>query len=163
MERRLLPIVILATTLIAAGCTSAPRRSDNVIVPVVIEQGQETPGTRVARTAVEYAGVPYKYGGDTPRGFDCSGLVFYSYQKVGFDVPRTAAAQSSAARPITLDALRPGDLVFFRVKSKEVDHVGIYLGGGRFIHAPRNGRVVSAAYLDDPYYRTRLSGAGRLW
>lgn len=151
-------------TLVAAGCASSPTRTDGVVVPVVVEQGQDTAGTRVARTAVEFVGVPYKFGGDTPRGgFDCSGLVFYSHQRVGFDVPRTAVAQSLAARPVTLDELRPGDLLFFRVKSHEVDHVGIYLGGGRFVHAPRTGRVVSAAYLDDPYYRVRLSSAGRFW
>jgi cell wall-associated NlpC family hydrolase len=163
MERRVLSSIILIATLVAAGCASSPRRSDDVVIPEVIEQGQETPGTRVARTAVEYVGIPYKYGGDSPRtGFDCSGLVFYSHQRVGLDVPRTAAQQSVAAKPVTT-ALRPGDLVFFRINSREVDHVGIYLGGGRFLHAPREGRVVSAAYLDDPYYRARFSGAGRFW
>jgi cell wall-associated NlpC family hydrolase len=155
---------LIVVVVALAGCASSPRRSEDVVVPVVIEQGEETPGTRVARTAAELVGVPYKWGGETPRGgFDCSGLVFYSYQRVGYDVPRTAAEQSVAARPVPVDALRPGDLVFFRIKSSDVDHVGIYLGGGRFVHAPRNGRAVTASSLDDLYYRSRFAGAGRFW
>jgi cell wall-associated NlpC family hydrolase len=133
MMCRPLFVFVMLAALLAVGCASNPRRSDDVIVPVVIEQGQDTPGTRVARTAVEYVGVPYKYGGESPQGFDCSGLVFYSHQRVGVDVPRTAAQQSLAAKPVTTGTLRPGDLVFFRIASQEVDHVGIYLGGGRFI------------------------------
>jgi cell wall-associated NlpC family hydrolase len=155
--------IVLAAVALLAGCSSAPRRED-VPIPVVIEQGEETAGTRVARTAAELVGVPYKWGGETPReGFDCSGLVFYSYERVGLDVPRTAAEQSAAARPVPVDSLRPGDLVFFRVLSSDIDHVGIYLGGGRFVHAPRKGRVVSASKLDDLYYRSRFAGAGRFW
>jgi len=160
---RPLHLVILVAVAMLAGCSSAPRRED-VPVPQVIEQGEETPGTRVARTAADLVGIPYKWGGETPRGgFDCSGLVFYSYQRVGFDVPRTAAEQSVAARPVPIDSLRPGDLVFFHVLSNAVDHVGIYLGGGRFVHAPRKGRVVTASNLDDSYYRARFVGAGRFW
>jgi cell wall-associated NlpC family hydrolase len=156
-------LAVLLVIALLAGCSSAPRRED-MPVPVVIEQGEETGGTRVARTAAELVGIPYKWGGETPRGgFDCSGLVFYSYQRVGYEVPRTAAEQSTAARPVPVDSLRPGDLVFFRVLSSAVDHVGIYLGGGRFVHAPRKGRVVTASSLDDLYYRSRFAGAGRFW
>jgi cell wall-associated NlpC family hydrolase len=157
------PIILIAIALLA-GCASSPRRAEDVVIPAVVEQGEETPGTRVARTAAELVGVPYKWGGDTPRrGFDCSGLVVYSYSRVGYDVPRTAVEQSAAARPVSPDSLRPGDLVFFRVQSNDVDHVGIYLGGGRFVHAPRKGRYVTASNLDDVYYRTRFAGAGRFW
>jgi len=156
-------LYIAIALLLLSGCSSAPRRED-VPVPTVIEQGEETPGTRVARAAAELVGIPYKWGGETPRdGFDCSGLVHYSYQRVGFDVPRTAAEQSVAARPVPVDSLRPGDLVFFSVLSSAVDHVGIYLGGGKFVHAPRKGRSVTASNLDDLYYRTRFAGAGRFW
>jgi len=160
---RLAQLALLVVIALLAGCASSPRREE-LPVPVVIEQGEETPGTRVARTAAELVGVPYKWGGETPReGFDCSGLVFYSYDRVGFDVPRTAAEQSAAARPVPIDLLRPGDLVFFHVQSSDVDHVGIYLGGGRFIHSPRNGRVVTTSRLEDSYYRARFAGAGRFW
>jgi cell wall-associated NlpC family hydrolase len=157
------PVLLIATALLAA-CASSPRRVEDVVIPTVVEQGDETPGTRVARAAAELVGVPYKWGGDTPRnGFDCSGLVFYSYSRIGYDVPRTAVEQSAAAHPVAPESLRPGDLVFFRVQSNDVDHVGIFIGAGRFVHSPRKGRYVTASNLDEPYYRSRFAGAGRFW
>jgi len=139
--------------LVLSACSSTPR------VPVT-----DGTGERIARDAAKLIGTPYRYGGDEPsRGFDCSGLVHYTHEGQGLDVPRTAAAQSRAAKPVQIDALVPGDLIFFRIAAREVDHVGIYAGNGRFIHAPRSGNVVSFAYLDDPYYRRHLTGAGRFW
>jgi cell wall-associated NlpC family hydrolase len=80
-------------------------------------------------------------------------------------VPRTSAAQFAAARKVYPDDLRPGDLVFFRLVpgSSEITHVGIYTGQGRFVHAPQTGKRVSEASLEDPYYRERFAGAGRLY
>jgi cell wall-associated NlpC family hydrolase len=83
---------------------------------------------------------------------------------VGLEIPRTAREQRHAAHPVPLAALAPGDLVFFRIHSRRVNHVGIYVGGGRFVHAPRAGSAVAYGELGEGgYYRTRLAGAGRFW
>jgi len=106
---------------------------------------------RVALTAQRMVGVPYHYGGKTPRGFDCSGLVFYAYGEVGVLVPRTSGEQLRASHPLNVEQAVPGDLVFFRT-SKRAWHVGIYLGDQSFIHAPSTGRAVVTERLDDEYY-----------
>jgi murein DD-endopeptidase len=152
--------------LLVSGCTpfrpgvpSAPSASGQATA------SQQETGAVIAQQALAQVGAPYRYGGADPaRGFDCSGLVSYAYSREGISVPRTAAAQFSAARRVDPDALRAGDLVFFRLVpgSREVTHVGIYTGQRRFVHAPQTGRSVGEASLDDPYYRERLAGAGRL-
>ena len=105
----------------------------------------------VALTARRMVGTPYHYGGSDPRGFDCSGLVFYAYGEAGLLVARTSREQLRASQALTDEQALPGDLVFFRT-SKKAWHVGIYLGGQRFIHAPSTGRAVSIEKLDDEYY-----------
>jgi len=104
-------------------------------------------------------GTPYVWGGATPDGFDCSGLVQYSFYQIGVEVPRTAALQVEASQPVSIDSLRPGDLLFFDT-TKRYSHVGIYVGKGRFIHAPRTGRAVSISTLHSPYWNDALSRAG---
>jgi cell wall-associated NlpC family hydrolase len=160
-------LVIFLVAFIAAGCASAPRHESSSAEnrePVRTLPRDEAPGVgaQLVRVAAGFIGTPYRFGGDDPHGFDCSGLVFYSFDRLGIEVPRTAADQRRAARGIDVDALTPGDLVFFRTSARKVDHVGIYAGDGRFIHAPRSGHVVSYAYLDDPYYRRHFVSAGRL-
>jgi cell wall-associated NlpC family hydrolase len=123
-------------------------------------------GGVIAQQALAQLGAPYRYGGADPaNGFDCSGLVIYVHAREGINVPRTAAAQFAAARSVTLDAIRPGDLMFYRLVagSRDVTHVGIYIGQGRFVHAPQTGKRVGEADIDDPYYRERFAGAGRLY
>lgn len=120
----------------------------------------------MAREAREQIGLPYRYGGSDPhRGFDCSGLVSYVHAQEGIAVPRTAAAQYAAARKVDRDDLLPGDLVFFRLepRNRQVTHVGVYIGQGRFVHAPQSGRDVGEARLDDPYYQERFAGSGRFY
>lgn len=107
-------------------------------------------------------GAPYRYGGSGPRGFDCSGLVYYSYRKAGIAVPRTTGAQYRQSQRVKLSALQPGDLIFFRISRERFSHVGIYAGDGRFIHAPSSGKRVSYALLTDPYWKARVVGAGRV-
>ena len=113
--------------------------------------------TRVARAQ---EGAPYRYGGDGPRAFDCSGLVHFAYDRAGLDLPRTVDRLRQAARPVDRDRLRRGDLLFFRFEGK-LAHVGIYLGDGRFVHAPKTGERVSLADLEHPFWRGKLVGAGR--
>lgn len=120
------------------------------------------PGRAVLQVAQSRIGSPYKYGGAGPDAFDCSGLVTYAYRQVGVAVPRTAAQQFAAATPVKRSELRPGDLVFFRLESRSVSHVGIYAGDNRFVHAPQRGGNVRVASLDEEYFRRNFAGGGRL-
>jgi cell wall-associated NlpC family hydrolase len=117
-------------------------------------------GERAAAVAQQMVGVRYRYGGETPKGFDCSGLAFYAYQRAGLTIPRDSVAQQKAARPIELKYAAPGDLLFFDTKWNR-HHVGIYLGGRRFVHSPKRGRTVSVESLDDGYFIEHLTGVGR--
>jgi cell wall-associated NlpC family hydrolase len=121
------------------------------------------PGRAVLDAAESRLGAPYRYGGAGPDAFDCSGLVTYAYRQLGVAVPRTAAQQFAAATPVPRGELRPGDLVFFRLEGRDVTHVGIYAGDGRFVHAPQSGGNVRMARLDDEYFGRRYAGAGRLY
>ncbi|WP_126454204.1 C40 family peptidase [Sulfuriflexus mobilis] len=114
------------------------------------------------RLSREQLGAPYRYGGNSPtRGFDCSGLVQYVHARSGLSVPRTTTAQFRRSRAVPLHAIRPGDLLFFRIDDEKPSHVGIYTGKGRFIHAPSSGKAVRRTRLNNPYWRSRLLGAGR--
>jgi cell wall-associated NlpC family hydrolase len=119
-------------------------------------------GVAIAEVAMGMVGARYAYGGTSPgQGFDCSGLVFYAYTQAGYTVPRTSQEQFRATRKIALRDAGPGDLMFFQDQTK-LSHVGIYLGDGRFVHAPATGQRVSVADLDSPYYREHLIAVGRL-
>jgi murein DD-endopeptidase len=121
-------------------------------------------GIPVARAAAQLVGAPYHFGGADLQGFDCSGLAVYVYAHgAGVEIPRTANAQQAAARPVSEDALSPGDLVFFRIHSHHVNHVGVYTGDGLFVHAPRSGEAVSYGNLASGYYHKHFAGAGRFW
>jgi cell wall-associated NlpC family hydrolase len=120
-------------------------------------------GNEVAIRAISLLGAPYEWGGNGPATFDCSGLVRFIHDQLGIFVPRTAAEQYSAATPVDIDDLEPGDLQFFRIKGRTISHVAIYTGEGRFVHAPQTGRPVELRMLDDEFYRARLAGAGRLF
>ncbi len=108
--------------------------------------------------AYQSLGVRYKYGGTTPReGFDCSGLTSFVYQQGnGLRLPRTAAEQSRASRTISFEQMRPGDLIFFRTSGSSVNHVGIYVGRGDFIHAASGGGRVTIDNLSKTYWQQRL-------
>jgi cell wall-associated NlpC family hydrolase len=113
---------------------------------------------RVVRYAKRFIGVRYVYGGSSPRaGFDCSGFVRYVYAHFGVSLPHSSYAQFDDGRRVSRGSLRPGDLVFF----DGVGHVGLYVGNGRFIHAPHTGTHVQISPLAG-WYSTRFSGARRL-
>jgi cell wall-associated NlpC family hydrolase len=115
----------------------------------------------IIRTAERFIGVPYKWGGEsTVSGFDCSGLTMAVYQLNGLDLPRTSGEQWAAGRPVEGRDLSRGDLVFFATRGgNKVSHVGIYLGGDEFLHAPRRGTPIQVASLSGDYYRARYLGA----
>lgn len=124
---------------------------------------QYEPADAPARRALlahahQVLGVRYKLGGETPlEGFDCSGLTQFVYQQAqGIRLPRTAAEQSQASRTISFEQMRPGDLIFFRTSGSKVNHVGIYIGRGEFIHAASGGGKVSIDTLSRPYWQQRL-------
>ncbi|MFO1305279.1 MAG: C40 family peptidase [Burkholderiales bacterium] len=118
----------------------------------------------VATYALGLLGVNYKFGGNSPEtGLDCSGLVRYVFQEVtGVSLPRTAKEMSGLGSKVTIADLKPGDLVFFNTRRFAFSHVGIYLGDNRFVHAPRRGREVTVASLDQAYWQKHFNGARRL-
>src|SRR5262249_7069653 len=111
-----------------------------------------------ASLALQQIGVPYQWGGATPAGFDCSGLVAYVYAQLGITLPHSAAAQYGLGTPVSQSQLQPGDLVFF----DSLAHVGIYIGGGQFVHAPHTGTFVRIQSLSDAWYASRYVGARRV-
>lgn len=117
----------------------------------------------IAQLAVSFVGAPYQFGGADAAGFDCSGLARYVHERAGLAIARTAAEQQRTARPVPLAELAPGDLVFFRIRRRGIDHVGVYAGGGRFVHAPRAGQAVAYGELSRGFYARHLVSAGRFW
>lgn len=103
-----------------------------------------------------YLGIPYVWGGTSPSGFDCSGLVQYTYKQLGVNISRTSYTQVNDGRKIDKSELKSGDLVFF-ARHGDVHHVGMYIGNGKFIHAPQTGDVVKISNLSDrsDYYTAR--------
>jgi cell wall-associated NlpC family hydrolase len=114
---------------------------------------------QVVGVALQYLGVPYVWGGSSPAtGFDCSGFVAYVYAQIGVYLPHHAASQYGYGTPVSRDQLAPGDLVFF----DGLGHVGIYIGGGQFVHAPHTGDVVKISSLYESWYASTFYGARRL-
>ncbi len=112
----------------------------------------------VVGVAMQYLGVPYVWGGASPAGFDCSGLIMYAYAQIGVSLPHHAASQYAMGVAVSRDALEPGDLVFFN----GLGHAGIYIGGGQFVHAPHTGDVVKISSLSDSWYASTWVGARRI-
>jgi cell wall-associated NlpC family hydrolase len=114
--------------------------------------------SQVIAIAMQYLGVPYVWGGMSPSGFDCSGLVAYSYGQIGIALPHHAASQYGYGVPVSRDQLQPADLVFFN----GLGHMGMYIGGGQFIHAPHTGDVVKISSIYDSWYGSTWVGARRI-
>ena len=116
--------------------------------------------SQAASVARQQVGIPYRYGGSDPSGFDCSGLVYYAYGETGVALPRTTGGLWSGLRPVSRSDIQPGDIVFFRIEGK-IAHVGVYLGNGEFVHSPATGRSVSIASMSNDYYARAFVRAGR--
>jgi cell wall-associated NlpC family hydrolase len=159
---RSLVLICVAMAAISA-CSSQPstRHTDTTVsTAIVLPAPEKGIGARAAAVAVEQVGIPYRYGGSTPSGFDCSGLVYYSYSRLGKSVPRTTGQLWSSAIPVKRDELRAGDVLFFSMSGK-ISHVGMYLGDDQFVHAPSTGKVVSIQTLRSAYYEKAFVRAGR--
>lgn len=154
--------VVAATVTGCAGAPQTPAGANAGRVRVEPRAAEAYVGTAIAELARDLVGAKYRYGGTKPdEGFDCSGLVFYTYGQAGYKVPRTSQELFRTARKISLGNAGAGDLMFFQDEAR-LSHVGIYLGNGLFVHAPASGERVAVASLDTPYYRQHLVAIGRL-
>jgi murein DD-endopeptidase len=157
-------LALLAVLLLVAGCGSTPQSKPAVaskrLPPVKVT---ESVADNAAGHAAKMIGRPYRFGGATPAGgFDCSGLVQYGYRQAGVALPHNTDQQRSISKPVRLDDLRRGDLLFFNQEGKKFGHVGVYLGRGMFVHAPSSGKAVRSDRLEAPYWKKHLSEARRL-
>ncbi len=121
------------------------------------------PATDLVTHALGFLGTPYRLGGSSAKGFDCSGFVQSVYAStLGLELPRRARDQAQATERIERSDLQPGDLVFFNTLRRAYSHVGIYVGNGRFIHSPRPGKKVQVEAMSDRYWAQRFNGARRV-
>lgn len=141
----------LALVLAFGACSSAPKKAGGR-------------GLAVADWAKRSLGTKYKFGGRSPeKGFDCSGLAWWVHRQAGLDIPPSSETQFKSGRQITRGDLAAGDLVFFTTERRGPSHVGVSLGGERFVHAPKEGRPVTIDSLRDTYWNKRYLGARRYW
>lgn len=161
---RLLIVALLSNSIIAWGTESPSSTPDeHTTLFARIHDFQER-ASGLASKAVDFLGVRYKRGGNTPeQGLDCSGLVRLVFKDtLGILLPRTALEMSRAGEKIDFDELQPGDLVFYNTLKRSFSHVGIYMGDGKFIHAPSSGGRVRVESMNVSYWKKRFNGARRI-
>jgi len=161
--RTLIGCGIFICVLVLSGCsTSGPKSSPSKISQFKQDASVGTEDISIA--ALGLVDVPYRYGGNTPKGgFDCSGLIVYVYSKaVGIKLPRTIQLMSSQGKSIEGQSPAPGDLVFFNTTGEKYSHAGIYVGQGRFVHAPSAGGTVRLDYITSPYWAAKFTEARRI-
>ena len=173
------PLPALAVAALALSCATASAHSNGTATPTAIAAPQASPilmkeprpkrlvlkrrkrtlGERAARIALRAVGVPYRWGGTSPSsGFDCSGLVYWAYGRLGVEVPHSSYALAAIGRRIGRPHLKPGDVLVF----SGYGHVGLYVGRGRMVHAPNSGSVVEVVQLARSGYGSRLVTARRV-
>jgi gamma-D-glutamyl-L-lysine dipeptidyl-peptidase len=132
------------------------------VKPPISKPGERDLGYIAARTAERFVGIPYQWGGNTVvDGLDCSGFTKAVYNLCGINIPRTSREQYKAGNPINKAELRDGDLVFFGASESSISHVGIYVGNGKFVHAPKRGEDIKTASVEESYFERRFVGARR--
>ena len=150
-KRALTGLALLAGCLLTVGAT----------LPLAANAAERRvtkyDGTGIVQLAEQYLGAPYKYGGNSPNGFDCSGFTSYVYKKAGYGLPRATTAQYGKLNPVRVPEV--GDLVFFRTAGDKISHVGIYVGNYQFIHAPSSGKTVTHADIRNSYWKPRYAGS----
>lgn len=170
MPRRFLPFLLqwsLAVCLAVAlggmaGC--GPKRITGFEAGQQVARSSSVLGLKVARTAATQIGRPYRSGGESPKkGFDCSGLIYWSFRQNGVKVPRVTTEQMRAGQPVPRNRLQPGDIVVFRASSGPNGlHTGIYAGQGKFIHSPNSRSKVRMDSLSTPYWKKTFMTARRI-
>lgn len=146
---------------------NTPRKTKDgelsLLIPVPLDYGRDGK-SELVETALQFQGVPYRWGGTTSRGFDCSGFVYAMFRKYGKTLPHSARELYTKGIPVSKDSLLPGDLVFFHTTRRGISHVGIYIGNGKFIHSSssRRRRGVQVGILTEGYYAKRFVGARRI-
>lgn len=171
LQLRLMALVLAG---FVSFCHAAPEKSQKEDRPAV-ESAQGDPIAKLAAPgedavgdlllqAISLLGVAYKFGGSSPTtGLDCSGFIQYVFQKsLKVNLPRTAAEMARSGRAVDKSELAPGDLVFFNTRGFANSHVGIYMGNGKFIHAPRTGKNIEVANINQSYWVGRYNGARRV-
>ncbi|EGO64775.1 C40 family peptidase [Acetonema longum] len=138
-----------------------PVRANDTLGATTNSKGAAKTGLAIVNTAQKYMGVPYVWGGSTPKGFDCSGFTQYVMKQHGITIPRTAAEQYNTGAKIKESNLQVGDLVFFTTYKPGASHVGFYLGNRKFVHAGSGAKQVTISSLDENYYKSRYLGARR--
>lgn len=157
---------VLTVSLSSCGIFSSGKPKTHAakssVKPVRIKHiNQQEGGRELILQSMDLVGTPYRWGGSTDTGFDCSGMIQYLYKNaLDVNIPRTSRQMAAASRSINPKKLKSGDLVFFNTSGRGISHVGLYIGNGEFIHAPSSGSVVRTERLDKPYYAKRLVKAG---
>jgi murein DD-endopeptidase len=153
--------IAVTAALSLAGCAGSAGVATK---PGEVSSAKQVPASiaeRAAAIALQQVGTAYRYGGASPGGFDCSGLVHYSYRVAGRKLPRTTGQLWDSVGTVAYADLQVGDLLFFRFDGK-LSHVGIYVGDEQFVHAPSTGKRVSVDSLDAEFYRRALMRGGRV-
>jgi cell wall-associated NlpC family hydrolase len=157
---------LLAAALVSGACASSGAVSRGstarpALPPINPVGEKKSKGYQVAETGLTLRGVPYRPGGSTLNGFDCSGFAQYVFRRHGIRLPREVSDQYHEGKSIKRKEIKAGDLLFFKTTGRGATHVAISIGGGRFVHAPSSTGVVRVESLSSPYWSPRFLGARR--